>query len=125
LNATNIVLIDDTPDHLELLAEFIGELRPEASIRLLQNGQHLPQALEAESVDLVMMDLMMPSVNGFDLVRQIRASGQWTTLPIIAVSGLKQPNHEEALQQAGFSDYLYKPYEVDELADLLDRHLPL
>lgn len=124
LNPATIVLIDDTPDHLELLAEFIGELRPDATLQLLQNGRHLSQTLEAGPVDLVMMDLMMPSIDGFDLVRQIRASGRWPTLTIVAVSGLKQPNHQQALEQAGFSDYLYKPFEVDELADLLDRHLP-
>ncbi len=124
LTATNIVLIDDTADHLELLAEFIGELRPGANIRLLQNGRQLPQFLESEPTDLVMMDLMMPSINGFDLVRQVRESGRWPDLPIVAVSGLRQANHQEELLRAGFSDYVNKPYEVEELATILDRHLP-
>ena len=124
LTATNIVLIDDTADHLELLAEFIGELRPGATIRLLQNGRQLPQFLESEPADLIMMDLMMPSINGFDLVRQVRESGRWPDLPIVAVSGLRQANHQEELLRAGFSDYVNKPYEVEELATILDRHLP-
>jgi two-component system, sensor histidine kinase SagS len=119
-----IVLIDDTPDHLELLAEFVGELRPSASICRVCDGRDLPHHLEAGPVDLVMVDLMMPSISGFDLVRQVRQEGRWPDLPIIAVSGLRKAEQQRELQQAGFSDYLFKPYEVDELVRVLDRHLP-
>jgi two-component system, sensor histidine kinase SagS len=119
-----IVLIDDTADHLELLAEFVGELRPSASIYQVCDGRELPRYLEEGQVDLVMVDLMMPSISGFDLVRQVREEGRWPNLPIVAVSALRKAEQQCELQQAGFSDYLFKPYEVEELVRVLDRHLP-
>ena len=120
----NIVLIDDTPDHLELLAEFIGELRPQATILPMRDGRLLSQRLQEAPVDLVMVDLMMPAINGFDLVRQVRETGQWGHVPIIAVSGLRQDEQQSELEQAGFTDYIVKPFEVADLVRVLDRHLP-
>ena len=121
----NIVLIDDTPDHLELLAEFVGELRPQATIVPMKDGRLLPQRLQEAAVDLVMVDLMMPAINGFELVRQVRETGQWSQLPIIAVSGLRQDSQQSELERAGFTDYIVKPFEVSDLVRVLDRHLPV
>lgn len=120
----HIVLVDDTPDHLELLSEFVQDLRPGATIRCLQDGQELPRLLEENPVDLVMVDLMMPTINGFDLVHQLRQVHRWQSLPIIAVSGLQRSNHQQAIQQAGFTDYIVKPYDFSELVRVLDQHLP-
>ncbi len=119
-----IVVVDDTADHLELLAEFIGELRPNATVCLLRNGLELPTCLESKPVDLVLMDLMMPSINGYDLVRKVRGAGRWSDLPIVAVTGLRRSDHHESLQEAGFSDCISKPYEIEELARVLDQLLP-
>ena len=118
-----IVLIDDTPEHLELLTEFVSELRPAAQVWPLQDGRSLPAFLAQHRADLVMMDLMMPHISGYELARWLRAEND-ERLPIIAISALQMPNHDEALQQAGFTDALRKPYEFHELARLLDQHLP-
>ena len=119
-----IVLVDDTPEHLDLLAEFVQELRPGAKIRRLQDGLELPGCLEEGCPDLVLMDLVMPTISGFDLVQQIRQEHRWSDLPIVAVSGLHHRSEREALVRAGFSDHIVKPYEVDELVQVLDTHLP-
>ncbi len=121
----NIVLVDDTPDHLELLAEFVGELRPGANILQFRDATELPRHLEEAQVDLVMVDLMMPTINGFDLVRQVREAGRWADLPIVAVSGMRQGDQQAELHRAGFNDYIFKPYEVTDLIRVLDQHLPL
>lgn len=121
----NIILVDDTPDHLNLLAEFVQELRPDATVHRLQNGMDLPRYLEQQHADLIMMDLMMPGISGMDLVQQVRSSTRWINLPIVAVSGLNQHQHQQKLIQAGFNDYIFKPYELDELARILEQHLPV
>ncbi len=120
----NIVLVDDTPDHLEILSEFVRELRPSATVMPLQDGLELPTYLEERPVDLILMDLMMPSINGMELVQKIRGAGRWENLPIVAVSGLRQGEQQQSLLKAGFSDYIFKPYEVEELVRVLDQHLP-
>ncbi|MDQ4075927.1 MAG: response regulator [Chloroflexota bacterium] len=120
----NIVLVDDTPDHLELLAEFVRELRPRATVLPLQNGLELPDCLNKKPVDMVMMDLMMPTISGIDLVRRVREAGRWPNLPIVAVSGLNQVGQQQQLLEAGFTDHIVKPYEIDELVRVLNAHLP-
>jgi DNA-binding response OmpR family regulator len=124
-NLMNIILVDDTPDHLELLSEFVRDLRPNANIYCLRNGLELTRWLEEKSIDLVMVDLMMPGISGFELIRQVRQNRRWDMLPIIAVSGLRQPNYQTELRKAGFSGYIVKPYEISDLIRVLDQHLPL
>ncbi|MBA3534571.1 MAG: response regulator [Ardenticatenales bacterium] len=120
----NIILVDDTADHLELLSEFLQDLRPNATIYCLQDGLELSRWLDETPIDLLMVDLMMPTINGFELVRKVRQNRRWATLPIIAVSGLRQSNHRVELEKAGFSDYIVKPYEISDLVRVLDHYLP-
>lgn len=120
----HIVLVDDTPEHLELLREFLGELRPEARVTTLQDGRHLVEHLRKQPADLVMVDLLMPRINGYDLVQQLRAVEYCAETPVVAVSGLRQPDHESELHALGFTDYIVKPYEITDLLRILDRHLP-
>ena len=119
----HIVLIDDTPEHLELLSEFVSELRPHADISTLDDGRALPDVLATRHADLVLMDLMMPTVSGFELVRWLRDEAR-SPAPVIAISGLRTHDHDATLRHAGFTDSLMKPYSFSELARLLDEHLP-
>jgi CheY-like chemotaxis protein len=120
----HVILVDDTPEHLELLSEFITELRPEARVRCLQNGFELPRYLELAPTDLVLVDLLMPAMNGFDLVRMVREDERWRHLPIVAVSGLRAATEQQELQMAGFDDFMEKPYELTQLERILNQHVP-
>lgn len=118
----HIILIDDTPDHLELLAEFVRELRPGARITTIQDGRRLPEVLAEGAADLLLMDLIMPGVDGISLARRVRETLQ-PSLPIVAVSGLNPGT--VPLDGSGINDQIGKPFSFASLSRILDRYVPV
>lgn len=116
----HIILVDDTPEHLELLAEFVRELRPGARISRLQEGRRLPALLDEGPADLLMIDLLMPGMDGVDLARMVREELR-PSLPIVAVSGLPR---NAPLPTTAIDDRIAKPYSFADLGRVLDRFVP-
>jgi PAS domain S-box-containing protein len=73
---------------------------------------------------MVLLDLLLPDMNGIDLCRQLRSSLRGVEMPIIAVSGLQSRLDEARSFQAGFTDYLFKPVAPSRLLDVIHTHLP-
>ncbi|MGF1590880.1 MAG: response regulator [Pleurocapsa sp.] len=75
-------------------------------------------------IDLVLLDLVLPEMSGFELASQLRQNVLTQDMPIIAVSGLaKQQDYDRALS-SGCNDYLCKPYLIDDLETKICQHLP-
>ncbi len=81
----------------------------EALARLKENPQ----------VEIVLMDIMMPNMNGYDAIIEIRKNPDWQTLPIIAVTAKAMNGDREKCMEAGASDYLTKPFQTDQLISLM------
>jgi len=74
---------------------------------------------ENDSIDLVLMDIMMPNMNGYDAIQEIRKNPNWAQLPIIAVTAKAMNGDREKCMEAGASDYLTKPINSDQLLSLM------
>jgi CheY-like chemotaxis protein len=71
------------------------------------------------NVDLVLMDIMMPEMDGLTAMREIRKQPQWQKLPIIALTAKAMKDDQEKCLQAGANDYIAKPLDVDKLLSLI------
>jgi CheY-like chemotaxis protein len=90
------------------------------NIIIADNGQMALEKLQADkSIDLVIMDIMMPVMDGYQAMREIRARGQFNLLPIIALTARAMPEEQERCIQAGANDYLTKPVDIERLLTLL------
>lgn len=84
------------------------------------DGKEALQALQNnKEIDIVLMDMMMPEMDGYDTTRRIRENMQWKNLPVIAVTAKAMTGDREKCIQAGASDYISKPVDTDQLISLM------
>jgi CheY-like chemotaxis protein/signal transduction histidine kinase/CHASE3 domain sensor protein len=96
-----------------------------AKVQIARNGREALAALEradengSEAIDLVLMDIMMPEMDGLTAMREIRQSPRWRKLPIIALTAKARKDDQDKCLAAGANDYIAKPLDVEQLLSLV------
>jgi CheY-like chemotaxis protein len=116
-----ILVAEDNPINERLLLAQLRKLGYEA--RAVASGFAAVEALRQEKYDLVLMDCQMPEMDGFEATRRIRESGR-PQVPIVAVTASAMTGDRERCIREGMDDYLSKPMELCQLAEVLARWLP-
>nr|BFD41766.1 response regulator [Pseudomonas sp. FFPRI_1] len=118
-----ILLVDDDVRNIFALTSALEHKG--AVVVIGRNGHEAIAKLnEVEDIDLVLMDVMMPEMDGFEATVQIRKDPRWRKLPIIAVTAKAMKDDQERCLQAGSNDYLAKPIDLDRLFSLIRVWLP-
>ena len=91
---------------------------------LASNGQEAIEMLGKETPDLIIVDLMMPEMNGFETCRRIREMEKTRRTPIVVVSALQGTSDIEDARHAGADDYMMKPVDSEEFKSMLKKYLP-
>jgi CheY-like chemotaxis protein len=78
---------------------------------------------ENPDVQIALIDIMMPNIDGFEMIRRIRSMPQFSTLPVIALTAKAMKGDREACLKAGATDYIAKPAEPENLMSLLRVHI--
>ncbi|WP_223463858.1 MULTISPECIES: hybrid sensor histidine kinase/response regulator [unclassified Pseudomonas] len=113
-----VLLVEDNPVNQLVAKGMLGKLGCE--VTTAAHGAEALDQLEQREFDLVLMDCNMPVMDGYEASRQIRRSGRWPHLPIVALTANAMSEERERCRAAGMSDYLAKPFRREELAALLD-----
>jgi CheY-like chemotaxis protein len=114
---TTILVVDD--DSRNTFAMTVLLERGRAEVLTAASGLESIAILNQQAVDIVLMDIMMPGMDGYDTMRALRAYDKFKTLPIIAVTGKVMPGERERCLAAGASDYVPKPVNTFELVEAL------
>ena len=117
-NARKILIVDDDTDLRDTLVEQLS-LHEEFEASAVDTGAKGASAAKANSPDLVLMDVMMPEMDGYEAMQAIRKKPQYRHLPIIAITAKAMTGDREKCIRAGASDYISKPVDVDQLLSLL------
>jgi len=123
LEGRKILLVDDDMRNIFALT---GALEQKGAVIVVgRNGfEAISKLDETPDIDLVLMDIMMPGMDGLEATRRIRADERFQKLPIIAVTAKAMKDDQEQCLNAGASDYLAKPIDIDRLYSLLRVWMP-
>ncbi len=114
----HILVVDDDMRNAFAVSKLLGEKGLKVSIA--RSGQKALEMLAAdEAVDLVLMDIMMPEMDGYETMRRIRAQARFRSLPILALTAKAMKGDQEKCIAAGANDYLSKPVDTDRLLSML------
>lgn len=117
-----ILVVDDEPDILELMRLLLE--RRGYAVTMARNGIEALKSLERQRFDLLVTDIIMPEMDGFDLISRVRH--HWRQMPVIAVSGGIRPRRAggmAGMEQNGADIFLLKPFRSSELIDAVEQLL--
>jgi DNA-binding NarL/FixJ family response regulator len=116
-----ILVVDDTPESLRFLTATLEHAG--MTVLIAVDGLAALELLEHVTPDLVLMDAVMPGLDGFKTTRRIKADSRFRHLPVIFMTGLTETEHVVHGLEAGGVDYVHKPIVVDELLARVSVHL--
>ncbi len=112
-----VLLAEDNPVNRQLAVELLRRL--ELEVLTADNGAEALAVLEQTPVDLVLMDVQMPEMDGLEATRRIRADVRWRHLPVIAMTANAMEQDRQACLAAGMNDHLGKPIDIPRMQQLL------
>jgi CheY-like chemotaxis protein len=126
LEGRRILVVEDDVRNVYALTNI---LEPRgATIQIARNGQEALDALAkagpGTQIDLVLMDVMMPVMDGLTATREIRRNPAWRKLPIITLTAKAMPDDQQRCIEAGANDYMAKPLDVEKLLSLVRVWMP-
>ncbi|MEM7016462.1 MAG: response regulator [Pseudomonadota bacterium] len=117
LNEKKVLIVDDDMRNFFALAAALEDRHMHASSA--KNGQEALDFMEKEAFDIVLMDIMMPVMDGYETMRRIRSETKYRNLPIIALTAKAMKEDKAKCIDAGASDYLSKPVDTNKLFSLM------
>jgi len=116
-----ILIVDDTVSNLDILDELLSEYDIISSI----SGKEALEITEEEKIDLILLDIMMPDMDGYEVCKKLKANEQTKDIPIMFITAKTDENSIEKAYDIGGIDYITKPFKPKELLARIKRELQL
>ncbi|MGD9214277.1 MAG: response regulator [Desulfobacteraceae bacterium] len=122
-NQYDILIIDDTPDSLKILSRMLKEQG--YRVRPATNGRHAIKSVAARPPALILLDVKMPVMDGYEVCRRLKSDEHSRNVPVIFISALGETAKKVEGFEAGGVDYITKPFEIEEVLARVEIHLRL
>jgi phosphoserine phosphatase RsbU/P len=119
----DILIVDDTPANLRLLSEMLAG--HDFRVRPVPDGALALAAVRAQAPDLILLDIRMPEISGYEVCEQLKADARTADIPIIFISALDAVQDKIRAFSTGGVDYVTKPFRVEEVLARVETHLAL
>jgi CheY-like chemotaxis protein len=121
LSNWTVVIVDDEPDNLGVM-ELVLRYH-HAQVHIAGSGKECLELLETVTPTLLLVDIQMPGISGYDLLKLVRDQARWSQLPMIAVTAYAMEGDKDRVIAAGFNGYISKPIDAMKLAETLKSML--
>jgi DNA-binding response OmpR family regulator len=121
MSTKNIIIAEDSSVIQNLIKKILLEVN--CKTKGVKNGEALLKELELKKYDLVLLDINIPKLNGFECLKEIRKNKDQNSLPIIAVTGNADNLSESEFNDLGFNDLILKPIDFDGLVSKVEKWL--
>ena len=118
-----VLIVDDTPANLEVISETLRDAGFEVAIAT--SGEQALRQIERQIPDLILLDVMMPGIDGFETCRRLQASDRTCSVPIIFMTALSDTDSKVQALELGAVDYVAKPFHEKEVLARVRTHLQL
>lgn len=117
-----VLIVEDEPDNREIMRTVIEELLGIPVVMASDGELAIKLASELQPI-VILMDLMMPVLDGFEAISRLRREPSTRHIPIVAITALGRPTDRQRALDAGANDYLSKPFDLDFLAETVTRYV--
>ena len=118
----NILVVDDAPENLMVMQAILAN---DYSLKLLDNAKDALDYAFANPPDLILLDVMMPEIDGFETCRRIKANPKLADVPVIFITSKNDVQDEEQGFSVGASDFIHKPISAPVVAARVKTHLKI
>lgn len=119
----DILLVDDTPDNLRLLSAMLTEQGYD--VRSVKSGSAALMGVQGQAPDLILLDINMPGMNGYEVCQQLKIDPKTQGIPVIFISALSEVFDKVKAFAVGGVDYISKPFQVEEVLVRVENQLKL
>lgn len=117
-----ILIVDDDRDNLDLIQEQVS-LLTDCSVVTASDGNTALSLARKFRPCLMLLDIWLPGLDGFQVVQQLKQDPQTRSIPVIAVTATARFQEQAMAMQVGFADYIRKPYELEVLEAAIEKYL--
>jgi putative two-component system response regulator len=120
LAASKVLIVDDTEENLDILVEALGEFY---DVSVAMDGPGALEAVSEDKPDIILLDIMMPRMDGYEVCRRLQADPETADVPIVFLTALTEIENKTKGFELGAVDYITKPFEVSEIKARVRTHL--
>lgn len=121
MNKYKVLIVDDIPENIQTLGEMIKDF--DLDVKIAEGGQDAIDIIDSYTPDIILLDLMMPHVNGWDVIGYVRKKYSKNEMVIIVVSLLNNKDNIDECYELGVNDYITKPVIKARLTSSIESHL--
>src|SRR3569833_1504485 len=119
--AYKILVVDDEPNLVRMMELVLGSKGHQMIVA--HNGEEALARVAEQKFDLILLDIMMPRVDGYEVVRRLRADPDYASIPIIMLSAKAQDADVEKGHEVGVNEYVTKPFSPPHLVEVVNKYL--
>lgn len=115
-----VLVVDDTEANIDMLVEALGD---DYEVMVAMDGEDALEMVEEEPPDLILMDIMMPGMDGFEACEKLKSDPATSGIPVIFLTGMTDQADKDRGMKLGAIDYIFKPFDLPDVQERVKTHL--